>query len=241
MMKITYVYNSGFVVEIEDCVLIFDCFRSVDGPFPANGCIREGDILRNNVYVFVSHSHADHYNPDILKWQQVNPSIKYVLCRDMKKIVEKTACTKFMDEGRAYSDNNITIKAFGSTDEGISFVTRVGTTSLFHAGDLNLWHWKDECPPEESEAYAKAFYTEMDNLEEGISFPIDIAFFPIDPRLGTDYYEGAVYFAKRFKPQYLIPMHFGGRFDMANAAKKEIEALGVQFVDLTHYGQEIEL
>ena len=240
-MKITYLYNSGFAVEIEDCLLLFDCYRNAAGAFPENGYLHEGDILNRPVYVFVSHGHPDHYNPAVLKWQQVNPSLKYILCRDLKKTISKNSATKFMDEGRCYSDNNLFVKAFGSTDEGVSFLTQINSVSFFHAGDLNLWHWKEECPPEESKTYYDAFYTEMQKLEEGRFTPIDVAFFPVDPRLGKDYYEGALYFVRKFQPKYLIPMHFGGDFQAANRPKEEIEALGTQFLPLTAYGQVITL
>ena len=39
----------------------------------------------------------------------------------------------------------------------------------------------------------------------------------------------------------MLPMHFGGEFEKANAAKAAIEACGVTFLELEHYGQELEL
>ena len=38
----------------------------------------------------------------------------------------------------------VKIKAFGSTDIGISFLVSVDGVDIFHAGDLNWWHWWDE-------------------------------------------------------------------------------------------------
>ena len=54
-MKITHIYHSGFVIELERTVLIFDWY--------------EGDLPEfdpdKKVYVFVTHCKADHYSPRI--------------------------------------------------------------------------------------------------------------------------------------------------------------------------------
>ena len=40
---------------------------------------------------------------------------------------------------------DIKVKAYGSTDAGVSFlVTTSGGRKIFHAGDLNDWHWQDD-------------------------------------------------------------------------------------------------
>ncbi|MPM67663.1 hypothetical protein SDC9_114587 [bioreactor metagenome] len=38
---------------------------------------------------------------------------------------------------------------------------------------------------------------------------MDIAFFPVDPRMGATHWEGAMMFIQRFHPRVFIPMHFG--------------------------------
>jgi L-ascorbate metabolism protein UlaG (beta-lactamase superfamily) len=240
-MKITYLYNSGFMVETEESLLIFDYIKNSEGQQLLDGCETSGDIMRGNVYVFVSHTHADHYTPHIFHWAKQNPGIKYVLCRDLKGVRPKSATVKFMDEGRTFSDNNITVRALGSTDEGVSFLVHVDGKRIFHAGDLNLWHWKDEVGAEESALYERAFQKEMQKAKDAIKGPLDLAFFPVDPRLGTDYYAGALAFARAFSPCYLFPMHFGGDFVAACAPKEEIQAMGVHFVELHEYGQTVLL
>ena len=41
------------------------------------------------------------------------------------------------------------IQAFGSTDVGISFLIHLQGKSIFHAGDLNNWHWSEESTEQE--------------------------------------------------------------------------------------------
>jgi L-ascorbate metabolism protein UlaG (beta-lactamase superfamily) len=235
-MKITYLRNSGFIVETAECMLIFDYIAAPNGSVLKDGVLKPKDLNRPNVYVFVSHQHSDHFNPAVFAWREVNPTIKYILFRDAKRLVPKSNQMKFMDEGRQYSDNNLHVRAYGSTDEGISFLVRVDGIDIFHAGDLNLWHWKEESPAEESEMYALIFYNEMEKILDDLHAPVDVAFFPFDPRLGADYYEGALYFADKVKPRYMVPMHFSGNFSLVNQAKEDIEGCGVHFVPLHEYG-----
>ena len=68
-MKIKHIYHSGFVIELEDTVLIFDWYL--------------GDLPRFNpdkkVFVFVTHGHADHYSPRIWTIRKRFKNINYIL------------------------------------------------------------------------------------------------------------------------------------------------------------------
>ena len=56
---------------------------------------------------------------------------------------------------------------------------------------------------------------DWDNLLAG---GLDVAFFPVDPRMGSEIEAGAAEFARRFAPRLLIPMHFGENFAAMQAA-----------------------
>ena len=70
--RITYLYHSGFVVETQNHVLVFDYYlddvdagkkRGIDA-----GVISLSDLPKNKkITVFVSHNHGDHFNPVIFK------------------------------------------------------------------------------------------------------------------------------------------------------------------------------
>lgn len=106
----------------------------------------------------------------------------------------------------------LTVHAYGSTDEGVSFYVNFAGITLFHAGDLNLWHWRDESSITEIEAAERAFYDCVAPIPKQ---KIDVAFFPVDPRQGSMYDAGAGYFIMTVKPKFFIPMHFQGRPDVA--------------------------
>ena len=57
MMRVTYLGHSGFLLEMEDALLLFDYYQAVSPKW----------IRKKHLFVFVSHVHYDHYNPDIFE------------------------------------------------------------------------------------------------------------------------------------------------------------------------------
>ena len=68
-MQVTYIYNSGFLVELDKHILLFDYYQGTIPPLNQN----------KPLYVFVSHFHHDHYNPAI--YQINHPKITYIIDR----------------------------------------------------------------------------------------------------------------------------------------------------------------
>ena len=110
------------------------------------------------------------------------------------------------------------MKAFGSTDEGGSFLLEWNNLRIFHAGDLNNWHWNEEVAKEESLSYENNFLCELELLAEE-SDRLDLVMFPVDPRLGSDYMKGATQVISRIGVRYFLPMHFGEQYEKANGLR----------------------
>ncbi len=90
---------------------------------------------------------------------------------------------------------------------------------VFHAGDLNWWHWEGETEAER--AYAKCiFFEELDKLR---GQEVDIAFFPVDPRLESAYYYGGEQFIQAVSPKHFIPMHFQDSYSITTKFKNFME------------------
>lgn len=211
--KIHYLYHSGFAVKTREYFLVFDYYK--DKPCSGReglegGVITAKEISENeNPIVFVSHSHGDHFNPVILEWQKTNQNILYVMSSDVDVKGEKIHS---LAPHEKLELPDLSIKTFGSTDLGVSFLVSVDELSIFHAGDLNWWHWMDESTEEEIKQSESDFTREMNPI---IGNRIDIAFFPVDPRLGSEYYRGAERFINLIRPSMLVPMHFGDNFEAA--------------------------
>lgn len=233
--KIHYLYHSGFIVETKSTLLIFDYFndnsekeeRSLE-----NGVIIE-EVLKTekDILFFSSHSHYDHFNPVILSWKKVNPKIKYILSSDIEKGLDAV----YISEDESIRINDSYIKAYGSTDIGISLLVNIDGISIFHAGDLNWWHWKDESDIDNL-AMEKAFKEKVEKLSNE---KIDIAFFPVDSRQEEYYYIGGEYFIEKMKPKLFIPMHFGNSFEVTKEFNEKMNSSSTDIVEIYKRGQEI--
>lgn len=239
-VKINYLYNSGFVMETKNYILIFDYYldmaaSSVKGI--SNGTIGAEDLKKDKrVLVFSSHSHADHFNPVILQWRAIRQDINYILSSDIETS-DRDGRIYFMAPYENLTIDDVYIKAYGSTDIGNSFYIKVDGIPVFHAGDLNWWHWWDE-DENYNEKAEKNFKEEIDKIKEE---EIDIAFFPVDPRLKGSYSLGGEYFIKSIQPKIFIPMHFGENYDSTKQFSKYIERLSmpVKVIEIDYRGQEI--
>lgn len=237
-VKIHYLYHDGFIVETNSHILIFDYFNNSsdnnitslgDGVIP-----EEIFITEKSIYVFVSHGHEDHFNPLIFKWRDINPKIQYILSSDIE-IKDTYTEHKLVSEGDSIQYDHILIRAYGSTDIGISFLVKVDGINIFHAGDLNWWHWKDESEEYNTEM-SKAFKAQIQKLKNE---KIDIAFFPVDHRLEEYYYLGGQYFIKNLFPKLFIPMHFGDNPKITQSFAERLKNYDTDIVVINKRGQEI--
>lgn len=223
-VSIRYLYNSGFTVQTKNNFLVFDYYK---------GTVNFGS---GHTYVFSSHGHPDHYNKEVFKWQNSERDIKYIFSSDIKLKSENEEVI-FISPDEELNVDNIKIKAYGSTDLGVSFLIHVDGISIFHAGDLNWWYWPDDTA-EEIETMEKIFKNEIVKLK---GQHIDVAFFPVDPRLEHNYYLGGEYLIKEVLPRFFIPMHFGEKYETTKSFIEKMKNSGTNVVEINQIGQEINL
>ena len=237
---IVHLGHSSFLIETKNNILIFDYFKDTPiliEPNSENVILSEADFKTNkNILVFATHIHGDHYNPAIFQWEKINPNIRYILSSDIKEDIDEDRYY-YMDPYENLKIEDININTYGSTDKGVSFLVDIDGLSIFHAGDLNWWHWKsftsDQLKTEEED-----FKREVDKI---IGNNIDIAFIPVDPRLEEFYHLAGVYFAEKVKPKLLVPMHFRDNFYICEDFADHLNASAVKVVKLTHIGHKINL
>lgn len=220
MLKTIYVYHDCFVVKSTEAVLVFDFWKDPYQYGQLPNPLMEVD--RNiPVYVFVSHGHKDHYNPAVFGWAKHFPNIRYIVSKDIRKRInhivslsgsyrgDKVDPSKVipLSDNDHYEDTTISVRSFPSTDIGNSYAVTLGGRSIFHAGDLNAWIWKDESTEEEVRDALQKFNAITDLIAESFT-GFDLCFFPVDSRIGTDYFTGARIFLERFKIGNFFPMHY---------------------------------
>ena len=203
-IAVEYLGGSGFLVTIGETGFLFDA--SEHGADRRAMPEREALAAFKKLYVFVSHHHDDHFSEKI--YDLCGENAVYIVGFDVPEPHRGVR----MKPGEKQGFGSVEVEAFGSTDEGVSFLVEYAGIRLFHAGDLNLWHWRDESSITQIEAAERAFYDCVAPIPTGT---IDIAFFPVDPRQGSMYDAGAGYFVMTVKPRIMIPMHFQGRGDVA--------------------------
>lgn len=235
-MKLIYISHSGFAIEGKDFAILIDFYRDSPEEFVHRQLLSHPGQL----YILSSHSHPDHFNPEVLKWQKQRPDIRYILAEEIRQsLPQPFPEAVFLRAGERWQDQRLLVKAFGSTDIGISFLIQIDGKNIFHAGDLNNWHWAEESTPEEIKAAERNYLQELDSIA-GETEEIDLALFPVDPRLGNDYTRGARQFIDRIHPRQFAPMHFWRRYDQANAFREYAEKHGCQFIAITREGEIFE-
>lgn len=240
-MKITYIYHSGFVVEEGEAALLIDFYHDTDGD-DGHGYVRDEFLKRKGrLYVLATHFHPDHFNPEVLKWRTLRPDIRYIFSKDILKHRRAAASDAvYLKKGEVYEDDCLTVRAFGSTDVGDSFLIDFGGKRIFHAGDLNNWHWKDESTDEEVRKAEGDYLAELRDIVAFTS-SVDVAMFPVDRRMGSDYMRGAEQWIETVKTEIFLPMHFSEDYEGGNAFRIFAEAKNTDFCTIRARGETFEL
>lgn len=232
-LKITHYYHSGFSVEYGDTLLVFDYWRGEHNELMPDREITAEYVSRfAKVFVMISHEHIDHFDQSVYDWRDLT-DVSYIVSYDMpvgtrgKRMTPGEKCVLTPD---------ITLYAYGSTDLGISFLADIAGFRIFHAGDLNFWHWRDESTASEIEEAEAEFIREVEPLKTA---GIDIAMFPVDPRQGSMYDAGANYFILTVKPRMLIPMHYFHRADIVMDYSRQNRSRTTEIMAMPGYGDMI--
>lgn len=243
-MIVTYLDHSGFVVELKQCVFLFDYHQ---GELP----LWEQEKI---IYVFVSHKHRDHFNMNIFELADRYPKVHYFLGSDVKlseKYLERnhvsaSVKSKITNIGKnktlswnEFGTDALEIQTLRSTDAGVAFIVRTKECCIYHAGDLNWWHWEGE-PYPFNENMEMNYKKEIDSIE-GMHF--DVAFVPLDPRLEDAYGWGMDYFLAHTDADYVFPMHMWGEYGYIEKYKKTSweRQKRERIVDIQGPGQKFEL
>ena len=233
-MQITYIGHSGFLVETGFAALLFDWWK---GELPA---LPPGVPL----YVFASHVHPDHFDPKIFALNDGNRDVSFLLGKGVSldprhlqrwgvspETVEKA---RVRQGGQTLSLPQAEIETLSSTDEGVAFlVTLPDGRTVFHAGDLNWWHWEGE-----DRAWNRNMEVNFKKYTEPLrGRKIDLAMLPLDPRLGEAGFWGPAYFLETADIRHFLPMHQWGDFEFSRKFLEENPAFTERTVPVERAGQ----
>ena len=227
-MKIQFIYHSCFTVEIAGKVVVFDYYG--EGDLPAY-------LADSQIYFLNSHSHPDHFSRKILALKEQYPAAEYILSKDIRfHEEERRDWIHSVKAGAEYEIGELKIRTLKSTDVGVAFLVETDKKKIYHAGDLNWWHWQGE------EKYwnnnmASNYKRSVDQLD---GETLDAAFLPLDPRLGSAYYWGMKYFLEHVEARAVFPMHCWGQYEVCRKVMEQPEMKGLleTYYPVERTGQE---
>lgn len=227
-MKITYLNHSGFAVETDTSILVFDYYKGKLPEMPVD----------KKLFFFVSHHHNDHFGKTIFDIANSRPDTEYILDNGITTAPRNINVT-FVDYHREYFVNGAYIKTLRSTDCGVAYLVKTDGKTIYHAGDLHLWLW-DGAPAISKRAVEISFKMELNLIKEE---KIDAAFLPVDPRqensgtLGFDFAMRSLNIKKAF------PMHFWNNPDYVAhfIASDDAKEYRERIVPLLYDGDTIEI
>ncbi len=206
-VKITYILHSCYVVEFETFNFVFDYY---------DGEIQEL-LGKKKTYFFASHVHSDHYSPKVFQQGRASRGDCYILSKEIgeseKKPSELVDSILYVDENHEYQIGDVKINTFHSTDVGVAFLIEYDGKKIFHAGDLNWWHWNGE-PDEFNKGMKRDFKAEVAKIKQTLkekdrsNESIDIGFLLLDTRMENASDWGMMYYMNELSFQHVFPMHF---------------------------------
>ena len=251
MLTLTYIFHSGFVLEADSCLLVFDYWMD-----PAHVLDRFAANTKP-VYVLASHFHEDHFNRAIFGWREQHPTVRYtyILSKDILRHRRAKAdeADVWLAKGGSWSDDLIHVTATGSNDSGVSWVVEVEGQRIFHAGDLCNWYARflanQEHVPQiihslefgdiNPLAEEKQFLGELKDIRK-VAQSFHLVMFPVDGRIGNGYTLGGRQFIQRFDVGMFVPMHFvASGFESAWRMEPFCQEAGVPFWCIGQEGEQL--
>lgn len=189
-----YLGHSGWAVKTMNHLIIFDYYEKTDRPDDPrliNGRINPTEIYDQNVYVFASHRHADHFDKTILEWEQGIPYIKYIF--GWKALNNPNYI--YLGPKKKLELDGMKIECFHSPEAGEiegNFLVKVDGVVIYHSGDYSRGH--------------DVFKKDMQALA-GAAKEIDLFFMLAGNAMDN---EEALFALETVQPKYMFPMHAGG-------------------------------
>lgn len=197
--RVWYLGHCGFAVQVNHTLLIFDYVSNRGSP-PADsdaggledGYIQTGDLDGLDVYVFVTHSHSDHYDPIILQWEGETASIEYFFgwkAGDDPRhhYLVGPRATASVDGMHIY-----TINSHHSGVPEVGYLVQVEGIWIYHNGD-----------------YRQDYIPDFEYLST-LTHHMHLVFTAGLHDERWQYTHQAHYLMEHFRPDALFPMHHGG-------------------------------
>jgi len=186
---IWYLFHCGWAVKTSSTLMIFDHLL--------DGFIDPYEIKDQDVFVFISHGHGDHFDKNILEWKKVVPNITYIFGWQTQEAKDHHA---FGKDRTSMSIGPLKVKNIFHDFDNIpesAFLIEVDGLTIYFSGDHGNF----------SGALNPVYKNNIDYISQE-SDEFDLIFLSI---FGSPTYDGELYAVEKFKPRVMLPMHYWGR------------------------------
>ncbi len=210
--------GNGWALRILDKILIFDHVRGTDPTPPDSGEPRnlqkgyiDPDELRSfEVYVFVTHSHPDHFDPVIFEWRDQIDQITYFFGWQ----ADSNSEYHYMLGPRAHTQSGgVKVHTINSHQDGVpevAYLVKVDGITIYHNGDY------------------RASYLEDFEYLHTITDHIDIAFVIGWPYVNHQHFQQARALAEMLNPTYMFAICREGNEDKSRRFVELLAEHGVE-------------
>jgi ankyrin repeat protein/L-ascorbate metabolism protein UlaG (beta-lactamase superfamily) len=223
-----YLGNCGWAVKTKKHVLIFDYWEQNPGcahPGLLNGHISPDELRNEDVIVFATHQHADHWDRVIDEWAGAIPKITYVFGFRPEDLPESRQAGYsgpdyvYIGPRQEATVRGMDVRTIAANDAGVGFLVTVDGVTVFHAGDHAGW----------ADGERDGYFAEIDYLDGLVDSP-DVAFVNVTGCHAHDparLREGTVYTLDTLKPRVAVPTHAGNMEYTYRTVAEELAAEGV--------------
>lgn len=215
---IWYLLHCGYAVKTPTRLLIFDYISPAGDTSDTNqiqslatGRIYPEEIKDLKVYVFVTHSHEDHYDSVILEWQEQVEDITYIFGW---QATDDSNHYHMVNPREAIQVDNMeiyTINCRSGVPE-VAFLIKTDGLTIFFQGD-----------------YKSDSMADIDYLTDRCD-TVDMAFLGAHTRKWSEASNRIKRIMERLQPRVVFPMHYGGKELTYKLFAQECASDGFPFV-----------
>ena len=228
--RLVYIHHDCFILEAGGGSLLFD--------YPAPSYLPEAaaravasHLAGAELTVFVSHSHDDHFDPNIMAATAGAATRRVVVSDDVADLYGDVlpADTLVMEPDMVRKVGGLVVEALESNDMGLAYRIDVAGLAVYFGGDLALWDWPGNSPAARR-AVGMSWRRTLTRLAKR---PLDVALSNMDPRLPENL-SGAPELIERLHPRVFVPMHLGGHTEYIDQYAARLTSPGTT---LFHYAR----
>ncbi|OLN24694.1 putative metal dependent hydrolase [Desulfovibrio sp. DV] len=235
--RIVYIHHDCFILEAGGASLLFD--------YPAPSYLPEAAaraaasrIAGSDLTILVSHSHDDHFDPNILAATAGAASRRFVVSDDVADLYGAVLPPDavVMEPDMIREIGGIVVEALESNDMGLAYRIDVAELAVYFGGDLALWDWPGNSPAA-NRAVGMSWRRTLARLA---GRPLDVALANMDPRLPGNL-SGAPELLERLRPRVFVPMHLGGHTEYIGQYADRLACPGTTLFRYARPGDSLEI